>query len=66
LLPPTGKKATWTGMTRNLYETGKIVESWWNKQEPKNLEMPSRCKKIDTSSVDLILVKIKDCCIEFL
>jgi len=25
-----GKKATWTGMTINRYEAGKIVESWWN------------------------------------
>jgi steroid delta-isomerase-like uncharacterized protein len=29
-LPATGKKATWTGMTINRYEAGKIVESWWN------------------------------------
>lgn len=26
----TGKKATWTGMTINRFEAGKIVESWWN------------------------------------
>ncbi|MDJ0817373.1 MAG: ester cyclase [Desulfobacterales bacterium] len=26
----TGKKATWTGMTINRYEGGKIVETWWN------------------------------------
>ena len=26
----TGKKATWTGMTVNRYESGKIVESWYN------------------------------------
>ena len=29
-IPATGKKATWTGMTINRYESGKIVESWWN------------------------------------
>lgn len=29
-IPATGKKATWTGMTINRFESGKIVESWWN------------------------------------
>ena len=29
-IPATGKKATWTGMTINRFESGKIAESWWN------------------------------------
>jgi steroid delta-isomerase-like uncharacterized protein len=29
-IPPTGKKATWTGMTITRFEAGKMAESWWN------------------------------------
>ena len=28
-IPPTGKQATWTGMTIYRFAGGKIVEAWW-------------------------------------
>jgi steroid delta-isomerase-like uncharacterized protein len=30
-IPPTGKQATWTGMTIYRFAGGKIVEAWWSK-----------------------------------
>jgi steroid delta-isomerase-like uncharacterized protein len=30
-IPPTGKQATWTGMTINRFAGGTIVEAWWVK-----------------------------------
>lgn len=30
-IPPTGKQATWTGMTIYRFAGGKIVEAWWIK-----------------------------------
>ena len=29
-IPPTGKKVSWTGMTINRIQSGKVVEAWWN------------------------------------
>ena len=29
-IPASGKKATWTGMTIYRFDSGKIVEAWWN------------------------------------
>jgi steroid delta-isomerase-like uncharacterized protein len=29
-IPASGKKATWTGATIYRFESGKIVEAWWN------------------------------------
>lgn len=30
-IPPTGRQATWTGMTFYRFAGGKIVEAWWSK-----------------------------------
>jgi predicted ester cyclase len=30
-IPPTGKQATWTGMTIYRFAGGKIVEAWWSR-----------------------------------
>jgi len=30
-MPPTGKKASWTGITVYRFAGGKIVEAWWSK-----------------------------------
>ena len=30
-IPPTGKQATWTGMTIHRFAGGKIVEAWWSR-----------------------------------
>ena len=29
-IPASGKKATWTGMTIYRFDSGKIVEGWWD------------------------------------
>lgn len=29
-IPASGKKATWTGMTMYRFDSGKVVETWWN------------------------------------
>ena len=30
-IPPTGRQATWTGMTIYRFAGGKIVEAWWSR-----------------------------------
>jgi len=30
-IPPTGREATWTGMTIYRFDGGKIVEAWWSR-----------------------------------
>jgi predicted ester cyclase len=30
-IPPTGRQATWSGMTVYRLAEGKIVEAWWSK-----------------------------------
>jgi predicted ester cyclase len=30
-IPPTGKEATWTGMTIYRFAEGRIVEAWWSR-----------------------------------
>jgi steroid delta-isomerase-like uncharacterized protein len=30
-IPPTGKQATWTGITIYRFADGKVVEAWWSK-----------------------------------
>lgn len=30
-IPPTGKEATWTGMTIYRFAGGKIAEAWWSR-----------------------------------
>ena len=29
-IPVTGKKVSWTGMTINRFQSGKVVEAWWS------------------------------------